>query len=85
MRLKITRHQPLWQSVKGGRFQKDTQVCPRCNNQVRYVLVSSGGYGFTLATLFDQPSDKCYAFKCPICPNTETVSPETAKAIIKGG
>lgn len=71
-----------WKKVKGN-FTKETQVCPRCKNTVRYELVSDGDE-IGLLGILTYKYAKFYAYKCPICPNYEPLSKEVAKAIMKG-
>lgn len=77
------RYNNEWRAVKGD-FKKEACICPRCRNKVEYTLCYDGdGIGFPgFLTL---KYNKIYAYKCPICPNYEDVSPELAKAIINGG
>lgn len=82
--IRVTRYKPDWKPVKAN-IRKEPQVCERCNNNVQYLLVYSGGLGLNLSNWFESRSDKLYAFKCPICPRTEPISTELANALIKGG
>lgn len=73
----------LWRQVSHG-YPRKKQVCPRCGNEVEYVLVmdySEFGLFWPLAIKYN----KHYAYKCPICPNYDLIPNELAKAIIKRG
>ena len=71
-----------WKPVKGN-YTQAKKICPRCNNNVSYELAWDGdGYGMPGIWTFKY--NKIYVFKCPICPNFEPLSKESAKAILKG-
>lgn len=71
-----------WKRVRGG-YLRESQMCPRCNNVVRFELVwDSDGVG--IGSFFLIYFKKIYAYKCPICPNFELVSNELVKAIKRG-
>ena len=79
---RYTSYQANWKKVEGN-FKKESQNCPRCNNNVQYELCyESEGIGFGSAVLF--ATKKYYVYKCPICPSIEPISTEVAKAIMKG-
>lgn len=83
MTVNLYRYHANWKEVKGS-HKREKQICPRCNNEVQYALVTDGD-GFGFPGIWTYKYSKYYAFKCPICPNYEDVTNEVAKAIIKGG
>ena len=69
-----------WKPIAGS-VQSEEKICPRCKNHVRYFLAYDGdGYGFPGIWTFKLKQH--YAFKCPVCPNFESVEKREAKSII---
>lgn len=82
MTYNVYRNTPEWKPAKVPAL-RPSAVCPRCHNTVQYSLVWDGdGFGFPGLLTFKY--NKHYAFKCPICPNFEPVSPAVAEALLKG-
>ncbi len=72
-----------WRPVKGS-ILRDIQICQRCKNEVRYLLVYDGdGIGFP--GIWTYKLKQYYAFKCPICPSFEEVTKEEAQYLINRG
>lgn len=83
MSVYANRNEWNWTPVPGP-FKQKVQCCPRCNNQVQYVLAYDGeGWGFP--GMWTYKLKQHYAYKCPICPNFEPVSKDEAKSIIRAG
>jgi predicted nucleic acid-binding Zn ribbon protein len=80
MTLNIQRNFYKWVKVKGISV-KPLSTCPRCQNNVKYELVSDG-VGVGLPGFWTFKYNKVYAYKCPVCPNFEEITKELAKAII---
>lgn len=70
-----------WKRVKGNSATKRKQ-CLRCHNEVDYFLAWDGAE-FGLLGILTFKHSKIYSYKCPICPEFETIDNEVAKAIIK--
>ena len=72
-----------WNLVDGN-FKQESKKCPRCNNEVQYLLHWDNDSSVGISIFEIIKFHRYYAFKCPICPNFEAVEKEVAKAIIKG-
>ena len=77
MSIYVDRHNWDWTPVRRN-LEKSSQVCPRCNNQVKYFLAFDGeAWGFLGVWTFKRKQH--YAFKCPICPNFEPVAKQEGR------
>jgi hypothetical protein len=66
-------------SVKRGAIS----TCPRCNNNVDYVLAYDGdGIGFP--GLLTYKRKQFFCFKCPICPHFEPITKEQGLSLLNG-
>lgn len=70
-----------WTPVAGD-IKKPQHICPRCKNAVQYFLAYDGdSYG--LLGFLKIKSKQFYSYKCPICPNYESIDKNEAKFIIE--
>lgn len=71
-----------WKVVEGN-FERESAICTRCGNLVNYKLVFDADEVGYLGLLTFKHNKK-YAYKCPICPQHESIPALIAKNIIKG-
>jgi hypothetical protein len=71
---------PVWKPVEGAR--KVRAICPRCNCDVEFELVSDC-FGTPFLGLINLKRNTIFGLHCPICVHVEEIPKNMSKELLK--